>query len=316
MKKKNNPFQKTYILVVFAIIIVIIAYLDNPYSDNEKQSYDEKKLLFENFSTEDISNISIVQTNKDIQIQKNGENWSLTNDNNYKADQESVENIKESIKTIKRGEKISENPEKQSSFNVSNDSGLLVTFTANNETESMYIGKVGTSRDSQYIRLKDSDEVLLVRKNLDQVFNKTHEQLRDKTILNIDKNTISEISFVYENKKNTFLKKDETWTLNGENINQEKFETILSLVSNIQAAGFVMPEELEEGNNYNTTEENALAKIFIKTNTSDYTIYIGKVDENVYAKKDQQTTIFEINEYLLNQLNITPEDYKEETDTQ
>lgn len=310
MKKKKNPFIKTYILFGITIIIGLLTFLDNPYKDNDNQKESENVKLFSNIQADDISSISITKNGDILTLIKQNE-WLIQSDDNYLADKNSVTSMTEALENLKRGEVASTNPEKQSTYKVQeNQNTLKVSFKTTNTTHSFYIGIGGPSRDSQYLRNEESDEVLLVRKNLSAIFDKTNEQIRDKTIFSFDENAVKNITI--QSGKNIFelTNNNDTWSINGETASNEKVTSLISAIAKLQASGFVM--QTEEDNDYNTSDNNFKIKVNIELNEDTKTLYIGEIDDTIYAKKDSSETIFKINSYLLNQLDINIDDYKEE----
>lgn len=313
---KQKSFKSTYILVTVFLVLLSYLFISHYAQKKEKEERANMK-IFENFDENQVSIIKIKNSEKEIVIEKKENRWQLPAINNYPADQKIISDMIDSVKDLQSSSSVSENPEKQARFNLTENQALSVDFMkdANTNLAGLYIGKKGPSFSSQYIRLKNSNNILLVSKNLENIFDKDIQDFRDKTIMSFDPALVLQIVLKSENGKITFVKENDTWKSEDiENIDSAKAEDLASLLADLQADGF---KTQDNGKNDNTEEGKEKIKIFIslKDNIS-YTLYIGESDKEYFARLEGNNTIFKISSYIVNQFMRDKNEYQKIEDTE
>ena len=108
---------------------------------------------------------------------------------------------------------VSSNPEKRSIFQVDSTGTLVKIFQNGQERAAFMIGKQGQSYSETYVHNEQSNDVAVVDGSLAVWFNKAVKDWRDKTILNIPKETITTIAFQYAGESFSLSLHDSVWMI-------------------------------------------------------------------------------------------------------
>jgi len=157
-------------LVLVSTIILGIFIVGMQIRSNKNQIIDS---FITNLNTESVDSIDLVKAGQTKSISKNSKNkWSYSEEKNkvVDADGNKVKNLLQSIHDIKKDLIVSHDQNKQSIFEV-NKKGLEVKLFQNKQKIiDFFVGKTGSSWDSEYFRLADSDEIIQYNKNLSYIF--------------------------------------------------------------------------------------------------------------------------------------------------
>ena len=275
MKIKNLSLL-AIVLIVLVGIIVIANQLQN-------QKPSEKSLvLFPDFSDAACSEIIVTESNQTAKLARKGANWVVegqaaassvaavpasplaqpaaaaqpaggVKSDDYPVDSAIIQTAIEKIKSLKKEDLISQNPQKQSELEVDSAKGILVEVLGDKGKAigAFYIGKNGANWDQNFIREKGSNDVYLVGGSVHNAFFGDPKKWKDKTIVKFDKTFVKklqiakkdsgtvELTHVSASPTDTSIK--EGWTLDGPEkvkIKKDKVEDVLNTMSRLQAADF------------------------------------------------------------------------------
>jgi len=131
---------------------------------------------------------------------------------NFPADSASIETVLEKLGIMKKDEHISQNPEKQSLFEVDSTKGTRVEVwdSKNKLIGSFLIGKSGPDWSSHYVRTLGTDDVYSVSGSIKYSFFTDENRWRDKTVIKFDKSLAKKITIT---KKDTATAESSTIVL-------------------------------------------------------------------------------------------------------
>jgi len=172
--------------------------------------------------------------------------WYLDDSMPRKTDSMVIANILTTAATVKVGDVISENPDKQTEFSVDDLSGTLVNFYSENELlNSVIIGKPSSDYGHTYIRLRGENGVYSALGMLTYTFTRTRSQWLDKTIFGFDSSQIAQIDFIYPAKTIRLERLDNEWMISKHPSTEKvasdtaKTRVLLDLVDGLRANDFV-----------------------------------------------------------------------------
>jgi len=276
-------------LIVAGLLGGYIYFFDNSLLDLQKQEETQNELLYETFNAKHPHHIIIKNKEEEIDLQRSWEgDWTVVNADNYPADEAVINEMMEEVLTLTKDQLISNNPQNWNKFNVTSTTGIEVIFKEREDREiaHFWVGKMGTSYGTQYIRKNNLDEVYLVNKNLNQYFTKTLDDWKDHTILKLDAEKIQTVE-VSDNYG--LVRSGSGWTMNGENFEQEKVNVILNAVANLKTTEFPV-DEIE------VNAESADYIVLIKSEEEANILYFKKMeeDDDYYVILDGNSTLFKI----------------------
>lgn len=201
-------------LITSAIILVLIASILIVANILGQKKPAEKATLFFPEATKDLASITVSQGQESCRLYKKEDRWLVTStkgaqntvsaplansptamDKGYLADSASVAIAVEKISTMKKNMLISENPSKQSLFEVDSSAMQVEIFDPSGKSlGSFRIGKNSfTDWSSNYVRMNGSNKVYAVPGELKSSIFMSEKQWRDKSMLKFDKSIVSRL---------------------------------------------------------------------------------------------------------------------------
>lgn len=231
--KKNNIL----LLVVFIVFIIIAIWLLQKPGETSVSVKDSGMLV--DLDSAKIDKIKVKSRFNGFEVEKQNGQWMLKNPVKYLADQNHINYVLSLCSNMKIKSIVSTNPKKQSLFMVDSN-GANVKFYENGKLKAdLIIGKQGDGYQSTYVRLKNSNDVVLVSGALTFLFYSPVKMWRDRTITDLSSNSINKISFKYSQKEYILQKQDSLWTLNGENFALDKAKELIKKISHLTADDFL-----------------------------------------------------------------------------
>lgn len=139
----------------------------------------------------DAIEISGGQTGTVHLVRDNG-GWVI-NDERYPADGAAVSAMVDALETVRAPGRVSGNPE-------SGDFGLetpleVAAYASGKRLRTLRAGKVSANSMQTYCLIDDSEDVYLVSGNLRNIFDRTVENLRDKSVYTLQSDAIERVEF-------------------------------------------------------------------------------------------------------------------------
>lgn len=308
--------KKNYKLITVFAVLLIAAYFIKiaPWANHKL----EVEAIFSELDASEIDRIEITKNEKNIILEKKNDLWVVATSDDFKAEQERAGNIITQIISAEQLALVSENPENQPKYQIGDKDTRVKFFTNDNLKVDFFVGKLGNSYNTNYLRMADSNSVYLVNVGLNALF--ADLDFRDKQILKIAKEGIDKLEFIYP-KSEILLEKDENiWKVKTEkefNANQNAIDEILNLVSNFKALEISIDNNLKNSgldnpklklNIFQGENKNALLiGDEIKDSNSENNAIIGR-----YAKLENSEIIYIIYKYASEQLMKELKDFQAE----
>ena len=230
--------KNIYVLLgVFAVLIVIAFFVMNRPGEKDISAANSQFLV--DVDSIAVDKIEIKSPTSAVTLEKKGVEWSLSEPVVYRANQSSVTSLIHQAKNLAVKEIVSSNPEKRSIFQVDSAGTLVRIFQNGQEHAAFIIGKQGQSYSETYVQKELSNDVAIVDGSLAVWFNKAVKDWRDKTILNIPKETITAIAFQYAGESFSLSLHDSVWMIGDSKALFSSVRSLLSSLSNLEADDFV-----------------------------------------------------------------------------
>lgn len=277
------------VLILLGIYIVIFESPDKEYKQQEKNG---SQLLFEDFNEETLQNISIskpgAETPEVVLVHVDGV-WQVENKDNYPADTSLVDTLISFFKDAKRTTIISTNPDKQTEFNVSSTTGNKITLAGDGFNYTFYAGTSGTAMNSQFVRLDNSNDVIMANGNIIPVIANNPDDFRDKSIVSMASSVINRLELIGDdtqvlekdaNSSWIYQKNNETYDTSVYEVDMNAVNTAISTITTLNTLSFPEAQTVID-----TVGE-------ITSDTSDYTIKINGEETVLLVKEGEGTSSF------------------------
>ncbi|WP_300368075.1 DUF4340 domain-containing protein [Brachyspira sp.] len=288
----NNNIIKKYIKLSSIIVALIIILIVITFFKNKGYSLPSMKKINSN-----ISEITIKRgANETISIKYDDDKW-IINDK-YNADNSLVDAITNALNTIQPIEIVSRGDDDTiSKYKLSDEEALTVLAldSSSKEVRNIKFGMKSTFGNSVYSKIDNDKNIYLLgntASNPKDIFDKTENDLINKTITKIKNDDIQKISIEYNNNSYTLekLQNDtnnnwlKTWNNSTVNAN-DIYANIFDLV-NLNADGLITNDSIAKNTslykiNIQTANDNLSYEILNKYDTNNYEI-VNSNDNNRY----------------------------------
>lgn len=266
--------QKKYIILSSIVVVLVVILILTVTLKNKGYSLPQ----FKTINTQ-LSEITITRNgNETITIKFNDNKW-IVNDK-YNADFNAIESITNAFNNIQPVELLSRGSDEiLDKYRLSDNEALIVKAkdSSSKEVRNIKFGMKANFGNLVYAQINNDKNVYLIGNtpiNPKDIFDKTEDDLINKTISSVKIDDINKIAISYNNNSYTIEKTDSTnWTKtwNNKNIDQNDIYTSLYSIANLEADGLIKD---------NTQKSNLLYKIEI------YLLDNKTVSYNIYSKTD------------------------------
>ena len=320
-------FKGTLWLALGFLTLVLYYYLvDIPQGEKEREDKErsEKILLFEEGSVEEFS---LSENGQTIQLTRRKDDWELTQPVQARGDRDSATSFLNRLKTITYTRVVDDNPEDLRIFGLSVPSIEISLTLKNKEKISLSVGDNNPLGHSIYVKRGNENKVLLTRtprKDLE----KSVYDLRNKSLMDFDTHTITEINIERKESHLIIKKSDDTWTLSDKITATGNPDDIMSFLNSILSTRIkkFIDESPEALTKYGLDNPSIRLNLTRSEGKSPLTLLVGKTLEKdgYYAKMKEEPNVVLLSNGLFTTLSRKLEffldknlvDFKEDEITQ
>ncbi|GEM_PF-1395815 len=284
-------------LIISLLILVAIFFI----KDKLTLFFASKKTsqLFPSQKVGSIDELRLKNANAETRIYLRNNQWFLIKDGmEYKANEELVNQILNSIFSLKKEEVVSRNKNHHSVLGIGQQK---IIFRLGGKNYTLFIGN-SYGIDKNYLRLNDEDDVF-VGAGFNTVF--STQEYRDLAVHFInDETAVTAITIDDGNQKTTLEKRSTDWYSGKNKISREKVDFFLNDLKTLQAKNIIKENVLETG-----YYPNAL-NIFVKENNQEKKgEFFIKDQDSYYLKVQSSPFLFEIAPASFESLKKTETDF-------
>jgi hypothetical protein len=298
----------------FIVLLVIAAPLGwYAYRDAKKGPVEDTPKRDKVFSVDaaKIDELEIKsESGERTTLQRKGQDWTIVQPAPATPDQAAVSGITSNLASMEIQRVIEENPSDVAEFGLAAPR-VEVTFKAGGQQHRLQIGQKSPTGSDMYARLADQKRVFLIPSFLESTFNRTSFDLRDKTVLKLDREKVDSLAVTAAGKETRFEKAGGEWALKAPVEGRAEFGAVDGLVSRIAA---LQMKSLTSGA---TPEQYGLEKpaatVRIGSGSSQATLVIGgpAAEGSVYAKDLARPAVFTVESSLLDDLKKDASEYQQ-----
>jgi len=207
---------------------------------------------------------------------------------------------------------ISQNPDRQSDFEVDSLGGMYVEFFANDSLlNSVFVGKMTSGYTHTYIRKPNSNDVYLSIGPLAYIYNRPLTGWLDKNILAIQSGNIESIEFVYPDRSFTLFRQDTAWAVskpdskNFEIADSRRVEPTLNQIIALTASDF---ENVSDAGLLDFDNPSLILIISLLSGGNE-TLVFGAINENETRRYCRKKGVSETYVIMRSRLEFIYKDY-------
>jgi hypothetical protein len=197
MKLKKEYFILTAILVALILYLTLHRSNRTNYQLPELPAVPEKK----------ISKLEITTAGKSIVLNKKDDAWFIE-PKKYPADLTEVNGMLSVIGNLKLTALVSES-KNYDRYDLGNDKKIHVqAWNGKTLIRDFYVGKPAPTFQHTFVKLANDANVYHAREDFRRKFDRSENDLRDKTVLSFAQNTIGEVTLYHDKKTVSLVRKE------------------------------------------------------------------------------------------------------------
>jgi hypothetical protein len=298
----------SFLAAIFTLLVFYVVLFEMPSSPEKIGENLSNKLLVSNYTLDDIDSLTIyAPEGQEIVVKKADTKWVI-GENNFKADSTIAERILAFPETITMDTFVSKNPENLGKYGVEDNQAYRITYHREYDEFSLIVGKAAIINGSQYVRYANSNEVYYSRSDLRQILQPDIAAYRDKSVLDLGLDTISEVTMKGPQKNISIQQENNIWhvtidsnVIPEDKLNQDVISAFLISLKNLKASAFMSNNIYQQGG-------QSEYFITLKTNNGKSIQIEGKTyeEDSILLKTTESDTVFLLTEVIVNALFETP----------
>jgi hypothetical protein len=297
------------VLLVIAIPLGWYAYRESqkgPVDDSPKR---DKVFAVEADKIDELQIKS--ESGERTTLRRKGTAWEIVQPATAAADEAAVSGITSNLASVEIQRVIEENPPDLKEYGLASPR-VEVAFKTGGQERRMQIGEKTPSGTDVYAKLADDKKVFLVSSYLDSTFNRTTFDLRDKSVLKVDREKVDSLEVSTADRTTRFEKVNGEWQMTQPAAGRADFSAVDGLVQRVSGVQMkALPPDASDAKQYGL--DKPAATVRIGSGSSQATLLLGAspAEGDVYAKDAARPTVFTIDRSLLDDLKKDPSEYRQ-----
>jgi hypothetical protein len=301
----------------FLVLIVIAAALGGYlYYDSKHETSDEKKQdkVFGDLKAETIDRVTVKSDKGETTTaSKQGDKWQETQPAPVAADEAEISGITTNLGALAITRVIDEQPSDYKQYGL-DPARIEVTFHAGGQDRRLLLGQKTPTGSDLYARLPDKPRVFLVPSYVEATFNKSPFDLRDKTILHIDRDKVDALTIETADRTTKVAKQGADWRLTAPVDARADFGAIEGIIGRLNTTQ--MKAVVSNDADANALKEFGLDKpaatVRVASGSATAGLAIGKTagEGVVYARDLSRPMVFTVESTLADDLKKPADDVR------
>ncbi|MBI1851512.1 MAG: DUF4340 domain-containing protein [Planctomycetes bacterium] len=314
-------YRSTLVLLILAVIGGLWIWLGEPKTKTTEEVERAKSRLFA-WKSEDVKKVELKRDSATIVLErddKDKDTWRLTQPIEAKAERSEVDGILSRLEFLERKNTIQAEGGKAVDLH---EYGLdkprleltLTTKDAKATPQSIQVGADGVGT-VLYLRLPATNEVVTVDKSLWSSVDKKVDELRDKSVADVEAYKVTRLELKYPDRTIALTKADDTWSLTSpvsDFADSDKINKMMEKLRSLKAEKVVADKPGDLGPFGLTTPRLQLT--VSEGESKNQTVQLGgDIPDSgglVYAKNAGSDSVFGVKESVLKELTVDSADLR------
>lgn len=239
--------------------------------------------------------------------------WAITVPIKSRADDTNPSSIASSLASLELSRIVDEQPADLAPFGLTEPAmSVGVKLATSEDVRHLLIGDKNPTGASRYARTDDSDRVFLIAGYLGTTFNRTTFDLRDRSILDFERDDVDGLVVTMGGQTIRLTKTENEWRMREPWDARADFSTVAGLVGRLNTGEMSTieheaPEALDPFG-----LDTAYVTAVIETGSAKVALSVGDKapNETVYARDSSRSLVFTIEQSLVNDLERNAEEYR------
>jgi Domain of unknown function (DUF4340) len=280
-------------------------------SKRDPAAGDKKDKVF-SVEADKIEEITVkAESGEQTTLRKSGSDWQIAAPVATQPDGAEVSGLTTNLSTLEQQRVIDEKPADLAEYGLAQPR-IEIAFKAGGQEHRLQVGRKTPPGTDLYAKVASDPRVFLIPSYLEGTFNKTTFDLRDKTVLKVERDKIQSLTLTSPKQVVQFEKAGHEWKMIGPVSARADFSTVDSLVSRLNTLQMKSLVAAQAGlSEYGLDKPEAT--IQLGSGSSQATLIIGRSagEGVVYAKDQSRPAVMTIDSTLVADATKEPGEYRQ-----
>lgn len=240
--------------------------------------------------------------------------WVVTAPQQADADTVEISTVVSSIESLEQTRVVSEAPDNLTPFGL-DPARLTIAFKVTGETapRRLLIGNKTPTGGDLYARVDGSPRVFLIGGFLEDTFDKTPFELREKSVLKFARDDTDAVTIEAGTTRLALTKSGTDWRLTSPVNARADFAAVDGIVGRLfqaRMASLVSPDGTQNLKDYGLDKPQAVVSLGSGSSKAELAIGAADGDANVFARDVSRPMIFTVEKALLDELRKSADDLR------
>ncbi|HUF25049.1 MAG TPA: DUF4340 domain-containing protein [Vicinamibacterales bacterium] len=243
-------------------------------------------------------------------LRRTGERWSLAEVPGAAVDEAEAGNIATGFSSLEASRIVDEQPPSLAEYGLDTPR-VTASFTdAAGTQHTLLIGNKTPTGGDVYAKLADSPRVVLIGAWLEDTFNRSRFDLRDKSVLTFAQDAVGSMTLTSQNRTITLVRRGGSWTMTAPSEAPADDAAVDALLGRL--ASEKMLSIVDEPATAGTGLAKPSASVAITAGPTRAVLEIGGPagEGRVYARNPSRELVFTVDASLADEIRKTPEEFR------
>jgi hypothetical protein len=299
----------------FLLLMVVLAglcgylYYDSKHELGEGK---QQEKVFAGVLSDQIDRLTVKSASGDqTTVEKQGKTWQVTQPAAVPADDAEISGITSNLASLEVQRVVDDQASDLKQYGL-DPARIEVTFKFAGKDQKLLIGQKTPTGTDVYAKVPDKPRVFLVASYLESTFNKSSFDLRDKTILKIDREKVDRMEIETPDRTVKVAKEGGDWRMSSPADARADFGAVEGIIGRLnttpmKAITAADPADLKE---YGLDKPSATVRV--TSGSAQAGLAVGKSagEGVVYAKDLSRPMVFTVESALFDELNKPADDFR------
>ena len=303
-------------LVLLAILVALGAYLYFVESKRDPLDTGPKKDKVFAVEADKIEEITIRAESCDTTtLRKSGSEWQMVDPVAARPDSAEISGLTTNLSSLEIQSVVQENAPDLAAYGLDKPRVEVSFKSGGGQEQRLQIGQKTPPGTDLYAKRANDNKVFLISSYLDSTFNRGTFDLRDKTVLRVERDKLESVEVAAGGREMKFVKSGAEWQIAAPVQGRADFNAVDGLVSRL--TGLQMKSVADAEADANELKKYGLDKpaatVRLGSGSSQASLAIGGTAEegSVYAKDAARPAVYTIEAPLLDELKKAPDDFRQ-----
>ena len=298
------------LLIVIALPLGWFAYRDYQKPAGDDGPKKDKVFTVESDKIDEISVKS--EGGERTRLLKSGTEWKIASAADAKPDTGEISGLTSNLSSLELERVVDENPPDLKEYGLAQPR-IEVAFKSGGQEHTLLIGQKTPPGTDLYAKRADDKKVFLIPSHIEGTFNKSTFDLRDKSVVKVDRDKLDALEFTAGDRSSRFVRPAGEWQIAAPVQARADFSAIEGLVSRLAGLQMKSLVDTPDADPKKYGLDKPAATVKFGSGSSQATVVLGgkAAEGTIYARDLSRPSIFTVESNVLDELKKDPSEYRQ-----